>query len=88
MRPRCRVDLFPRQVSKRPDFRSNENVQLGWKQIGNVRNALLNFRHLRLVLLKRVAIDDREIDPSEIQEIVYVFRWPARDDRQDLHVAA
>ena len=45
-------------------------------------------RDLRFVLFKRVAVDNRRIDPPKIKQIVDVFGGTAGYDRENLHVSA
>jgi hypothetical protein len=68
------------------DLRPDEDMQLGREQIEHVVDLVLNVRHLVLVLVERVRIDDRDIDAAQIEQRIDIFRRPARDNRQDVHV--
>ena len=61
------VDLFICKICECFDFGSNEDVQFGRKQTKDVGDALLDLRDLGLVLLKGVAVDDRDINPFQIK---------------------
>src|ERR1700682_3282289 len=82
---RIEVDLLARQIRKRPDLGSNEDMQFGGKQIQQVSHALLNLRHLRFVLFQRVTVDNGRINPLEIQKIIYVFGGAAGYDGKNVH---
>src|SRR5216684_8096591 len=85
---RIEVDFLARQIRQRSDLRPNEDVQFGRKQIQQISKALLNLRHLRLVLFKRVAVDDGRINPPEIQQVVYVLSRAAGYDGKNVYYAA
>jgi len=74
-----------RQVCQRLNFGSNEDVQLGRKQIEDAHDPLPNLRYLGLVLLQRVTVDDRRIHPFEVEKVIDVFRGAARYNREDVH---
>ena len=39
---RVKVDLFAPEVFERPDLRTDEDVQFGWKEVQNVDKALIS----------------------------------------------
>ena len=86
--PLCvEVDLLAGEIGQGFDFRADEDVQLGRKQAQDRDDLLLNLRNLRLVLLERVAVDDRYIDSLQIQKVVDVLGRTARHDRKNGQVA-
>src|ERR1700760_3345696 len=85
---RVEVDFLARQIRKRPDFRADEDMQFRGKQIEDIGDVLLNLRHLGFVFLKGVAVDDGDINPLEIQEVIDVFGGTAGYHRKNMHRAA
>ena len=83
-----KLTFLPAKSASDLNLRSNEDMQFGGKQSQDVSNALLDLRDLRFVLLQRVAVDDRRIDPLKIKQIIDVFGGTAGYDRKNLHVAA
>src|SRR5262249_805426 len=67
------VDLFPSEIVQGPDFRSNEDMQFGWKQVEHIGNLPLDVRYLALVLFECVGIDDCRIDTAQIEQRVDVL---------------
>jgi hypothetical protein len=63
---RVEVDLFASEVFERPDFRTDEDVQFGRKEAQNVGKAPFNKRHLSLVVVKSIRVDDGRINTPEI----------------------
>ena len=70
------VDLFAGQIRECFDLRSNEDVQFGREQTKDVVDALLDLRDLGLVLLQRVTVDDRRINPLQIKQIMTLSVGP------------
>ena len=63
---RVKVDFFAPEVFERPDFRTDEDVQFGRKETQNVDKASFDKRHLSLVLVKSIRVDDGRINTLEI----------------------
>ena len=81
-----KLTFLPARSFKLSNLRSNEDMQLGREQIQDIGNSSLDVRHLGLVFLERVGIDDRRIDAAQIEQRIQVLRGPARDDRQNMQV--
>ncbi len=85
---RVEVDLLARQIRQRLDLGPDEDVQFRGEQAEQIADAQLDLRYLGFVFLKRVAVDDRHIDASQIEQVIDVLGGPARHDRKDMRDAA
>jgi hypothetical protein len=83
---RIEIDLLAGEIAQALNLRPNEDMQLGREQIQDIRNSPLDVRHLALVLLERVGVDDCGIDASQIEQGIHVFSGPSGDHRQDMEV--
>ena len=63
-------------------------MKLGRKKVQDIRDLLLDVRHLRLVFIQHVRIDDRHVDSPQIQQGVDVLGRASGHDRQDVKVVA
>ena len=82
------VHLFTPEIIKRLDFRSHEYVKLRGEKVQDIGDLLLDVRHLRLVFLHNVRVDDRHIHPLQIKKGVDVLGGAAGHDRQDMGIVA
>ena len=83
---RIEIHLLAGEVGKTLDFRPHEDMQFGWEQIKHVGDLALNIRHLVLVLLERVGVDDRSINAAQVEQRIDVLRRPPRHDRQNMQI--
>ncbi len=73
------IDLLAPEIIQGLDFRTDEDVQFGGKQVEDICDALADVRNQRLELVQRIGVDDRGVDALEVEQSLDVFSRAARD---------
>ncbi len=82
------IDLLALQVGNGFDLRPGEDVQFRREQVDDVGDALLDVRDERLELLEGIGVDDRGIDPLQVEQGLHVLGRPSGHDRQHMQILA